>query len=342
MFFEDYTTKVWGRPPKEISADWGAQRVKGVSILALLKNIFGGKKKGEVETSLITEFLYPKFGPGQLWESVAKDVVDLGGTILMNARVVRIETKDGRIEAVVYEKDGVAVRLEADEVISSMPLRDLVRAMGDFAPAPVREVAEGLPYRDFVTVGLLVPKLNLRNETDLTTLGDIVPDCWIYVQEREVRLGRIQIFNNWSPYMVKDPVGTVWIGLEYFCAEGDAFWNLSDAEARDYAVAELVKMGLVDSGSPILDSVRARIPKAYPAYFDTYARIGELRPFLDQIPNLWCVGRNGQHRYNNMDHSMATSFRAVEAIDAGLVDKGPLWDVNTEETYHEEKKNDAK
>ncbi|MFA5006577.1 MAG: NAD(P)/FAD-dependent oxidoreductase [Candidatus Izemoplasmatales bacterium] len=341
MFFEDYTTKVWGRAPKDISADWGAQRVKGLSILALLRNIFG-KKKGKVETSLITEFLYPKLGPGQLWECVAADVAAMGGTIVMDARVEKIEVKDGRIASVTYAKDGAEIVVEADEFISSMPLKDLVAAIGEAAPAAVREIAGGLPYRDFVTVGLLLPKLNLKNETDLATLGDIVPDCWIYVQETEVRLGRIQVFNNWSPYMVKDPLHTVWVGLEYFCQEGDDFWNLSEAETIELARKELAKMGVIDETAPVLDAVRARIPKAYPAYFDSYARIGEIVPFLDSFDNLWCVGRNGQHRYNNMDHSMVTAFRAVEAIDCGSTDKRPVWEVNTEVEYHEEKQNDGR
>lgn len=341
MFFRDYTTKVWGREPKDISADWGAQRVKGLSILALLKNLFG-KKTGKVETSLITEFLYPKLGPGQLWECVAADIEAMGGLIVKNAAVDRIETADGAIRSVAYQKDGGRVVVAGDEFVSTMPIKDLVAAMGDAAPASVRAVSDHLPYRDFVTVGLLLPKLNLKNETDLTTLGDIVPDCWIYVQETEVKLGRIQIFNNWSPYMVKDPLHTVWIGLEYFCQEDDAFWNLSEADAIELARKELVKMGVIDETTPVLDAVRARVPKAYPAYFDAYARIGEVVTFLDAFENLWCVGRNGQHRYNNMDHSMVTAFRAVDAIDAGSVDKRPVWEVNTEVEYHEEKKSDER
>ncbi len=341
MFFEDYTTKVWGRAPKDISADWGAQRVKGLSIVALLKNIFG-KKKGHVETSLITEFLYPKYGPGQLWECVAEDIRAMGGAIVMDAAVDRIAVKDGRIVSASYRKDGATTTVKADHFISTMPIKDLVQSMGEAVPADVKAVAAGLPYRDFVTIGLLLPKLNLKNETDLATLGNIVPDCWIYVQETEVKLGRIQIFNNWSPYMVKDPQHTVWIGLEYFCQENDAFWNLSDADAKELARTELVKMGVIDAETPVLDAVRAKVVKAYPAYFDAYAKIGTVIPFLDSIENLWCIGRNGQHRYNNMDHSMVTAFRAVQSIDAGLTDKKAVWEVNTEVEYHEEKKTDAK
>ena len=340
MFFEDYTTKIWGRHPRDISADWGAQRVKGLSILALLKNFFR-KKKGPVETSLITEFLYPKYGPGHLWETVADDIRAMGGTIVMNAEVDAIRVENNRINAVSYRQGGIEVSLTGDVFVSTMAIKDLVAAMGNNAPAPVRTIAAGLPYRDFVTVGLLVPKLMLRNETGIRTLGDIVPDCWIYVQETRVRLGRIQIFNNWSPYMVKDPETTVWIGLEYFCQEGDEFWNLSEAEAVAVAARELVEIGVISPDVPILDSRRERVKKAYPAYFDAYAQIGEITPFLDAIENLYCIGRNGQHRYNNMDHSMVTAFRAVAAVDSGSQDKASVWNVNTEETYHEEKKSDG-
>jgi len=218
-----------------------------------------------------------------------------------------------------------------------MPLRDLVVGMND-VPAEIIKIAEGLPCRDFVTVGLLVNKLNLKNETEIPTLGNIVPDCWIYVQDTGVKLGRIQIFNNWSPYMVEDPENTVWIGLEYFCAEGDKFWNLSEEACVRGAIKELIKMGVINDESDVLDSHREKIKKAYPAYFDTYAEIDKLTAYVDQFTNLSCIGRNGQHRYNNMDHSMATAFEAVDNIRSGKTDKSNIWNVNTEKEYHEEKK----
>ena len=363
MFFEGYTEKVWGRHPREISADWGAQRVKGLSVWALIKDIFGKLLPGkrEVETSLIEEFYYPKYGPGQLWEKVLELSEEMGAKIVFHAKVNGLELgEDGSITRVKCE-DGTYY--DADVVISGMALKDLVRALdhtaeegreqlpldgksasdggresGTRIPASVREIAEGLPYRDFVTVGLLVDRLALKNETKIKTLGNIVPDCWIYVQDAGVKLGRLQIFNNWSPYMLADPENTVWIGLEYFCKEGDEFWNMSEEECVRFGISELRKIGVINEQTKILESCRERVEKAYPAYFDTYARMDELVQYLNKIGNLLCVGRNGQHRYNNMDHSMVTAFVAADVI-RGKATREALWNVNTEKAYHEEKKN---
>ncbi len=337
MFFEKYTEKLWGRHPSQISSDWGAQRVKGLSISAVIKDMF--KKlfhinNGKVETSLIEEFSYPKYGPGQLWELVATKFEKMGGTLLKNHKVVKINQKKGKITSIICEVDGKEKEFKADIFISSMPLKDLISGMND-VPKKIRDIALGLPYRDFVTVGLLVKKLNLKNKTNIKTLGNIVPDCWIYVQEPDVKLGRIQIFNNWSPYMVKDAKNTVWLGLEYFCNEGDDFWNMSDQECIDFAKSELIKMGIITKDD-VLDAHREKVKKAYPAYFDTYKDIDELIKYLDTISNLYCVGRNGQHRYNNMDHSMVTSFETVNNIVNGVTDKSNIWNVNTEKEYHEE------
>jgi protoporphyrinogen oxidase len=335
MFFESYTEKVWGRHPRSISADWGAQRVKGLSILALIKNILQRllpASRRTVETSLIESFSYPKFGPGQLWETVRDEVVSRGGTVRMNTQATGFATEGDRITAVLCGEESVP----CDLLISSMPLRSLIAGLPD-APQDVRRVAAGLPYRDFVTVGLLVNRLNLKNATDIKTLGDIVPDCWIYVQDAGVTLGRIQIFNNWSPYMVQDPLHTVWIGLEYFCAEGDAFWSMAEDACVQYAVGELIKIGVIDADTPVLDSCRERVEKAYPSYFDTYDEVDTVKSYLDTITNLYCVGRNGQHRYNNMDHSMATAFEAVDNIRSGNTSRDNIWNVNTEQSYHEKK-----
>ena len=343
MFFEGYTEKLWGRHPKEISADWGAQRVKGLSIRAIIKDMFGkllpGKKNRKVETSLIEEFWYPKYGPGQLWETTAEKVKEAGGKIWMECRVTSFKRgDDGRLTAVGFERDGAEEWLEADEVLSSMPVKDLVAGLGEDVPREIKRIAAGLPYRDFVTVGLLVPSLGLKNETQIRTLNNIVPDCWIYVQDTGVKLGRIQIFNNWSPYMVEKPKDTVYIGLEYFCSEGDDFWNMSEEESRRFAVRELKSMGILKGEEEVLACHRERVKKAYPAYFDTYAEMDKLIAYLNEYPNLYCIGRNGQHRYNNMDHSMATAFEAVENILTGREDKSPIWKVNTEKEYHEERK----
>ena len=340
MFFEGYTEKLWGRHPREISADWGAQRVKGLSIRAVLKDmlskVFGTKQK-EVETSLIEEFSYPKLGPGQLWETAAQEVENMGGEIRKGCRVCRFDTEGERITGVWYvDADGREVREEADVVISSMPVKDLVAGLPE-VPENEARIAAGLPYRDFVTVGLLVDRLELKNTTELKTLGNIVPDCWIYVQDTGVKLGRIQIFNNWSPYMVTDPEKYVWIGLEYFCSEGDEYWSMSEEEWVKFGVGELVSMGVITGADVVRDSHKECVKKAYPAYFDTYSEMDKLIEYLDTYKNLWCVGRNGQHRYNNMDHSMATSFAAVRGILANSDDKSGVWSVNTEKSYHEEK-----
>lgn len=345
MFFEDYTEKLWGVNPENISADWGAQRVKGLSLRkalwSMIKKPFTNGNDKEVETSLIEQFIYPKRGPGQLWEALADEVADLGGIILMETKALGLVTDGNRVTGVKVLREGKESVLDCDYVLSSMPVKDLVEGM-DKAPASVREVASALPYRDFITVGLLVDKLLIENKTDMKTVGNIVPDCWIYIQERDVKIGRLQIFNNWSPYMVADPENTVWMGLEYFCNEGDDMWNMSDADFISFAIGELAKIDVLRP-EDVRDSVRIRVKKAYPAYFGAYSRFDEVKDYLDGFENLFCIGRNGQHRYNNMDHSMLTAMEAVDAIAAGSSDKTAVWGVNTEKEYHEtnEKGNDT-
>lgn len=340
MFFENYTENLWGRHPSEISPEWGAQRVKGLSIMAVLKDIFGkifNKKNRTVETSLIEEFAYPKLGPGQLWELTAAEFEKMGGKIIKNAKVCEIiKDAHNKITGLVYEKDGEKITVDGDYVISSMPVKDLLLGMND-VPEEYREIAAGLPYRDYMTVGVLIPKLNLKNETKTKTIGNIVPDNWVYVHDKNVKMGRFQIYNNWSPYMVKDLENTVWMGLEYFCNEGDEMWSQTDEEFAKSAVKEMVTMGLINSENDVLDTHVERVKKAYPAYFDTYEKMDDLREYLNTIPNLFCVGRNGQHRYNNIDHSMCTSFEAVKNILSGETNKDNIWNVNTEKEYHEEK-----
>lgn len=343
MFFEGYTEKLWGRHPSKISADWGAQRVKGLSIIAILKDMLSklipGNKNRKVETSLIEEFVYPKFGPGQLWEITAQEFEKMGGKILKNSEVVKINAENGIVKSVTYTTNGAEVELDGDVFISSMPVKDLVHAWsGEEVPKKVKKVAAGLPYRDFVTVGVLVDKMKIKNMTELKTMNNIIPDCWIYVQDTSVKLGRIQIFNNWSPYMVKDVDKTVWIGLEYFCNEDDAFWRMSEKDCARLAINELVKIGVIDK-KDVLDFHREKVKKAYPAYFDTYNELDTVISFLSKHENLFCVGRNGQHRYNNMDHSMATSFETVKNILEGITTKENVWNVNTDTEYHEEKTN---
>ncbi len=338
MFFEDYTEKLWGINPSEIAADWGAQRVKGLSLTKAVLNVLSKpfKKDAKVETSLIEQYHYPKKGPGQLWEALAEKIEESGGRILKNNCVKSVCVIDNKISHIIVETPDGEKKYKADYYISSMPVKDLVAGMGEDVPADVKTVAEELPYRDFMTVGLLVNKLLLENKTKHKTLGNNVPDCWIYIQERDVKIGRLQIFNNWSPYMLRDPENTVWIGLEYFCNEGDEYWNMEDGEFIEFAASELEKIGIINK-SDILDSVRIKVKKAYPAYFGSYKDFDKVRKHLDTIENLFCIGRNGMHRYNNMDHSMMTAMEAVNCIKNNLADKSTIWNVNTEQEYHEEK-----
>lgn len=339
MFFEYYTENLWGRHPSEIDASWGAQRVKGLSIIAIIKDIFGKifhAKNRKVETSLIEEFKYPKLGPGQLWEVTAEEITKKGGVILKNAQVTKLQKNESnQITALTYRKDGEEITMEGDYFISSMPLKDLVAGMND-VPETAARIAAGLPYRDYMTLGVLVPKINLKNKTNIRTVNNIVPDCWVYVQDRTVKLGRFQIYNNWSPYMIQDLEHTVWIGLEYFVNEGDEFWNMTEEEFSKIGISEMIKLGLINDASEVIDTHMEKVKKAYPAYFDTYDEIDKLVEYLKTIENLYCVGRNGQHRYNNIDHSMCTSFETVKNILNGDKNKDNIWDVNTEKEYHEE------
>ncbi len=340
MFFEYYTQNLWGRHPSEIDASWGAQRVKGLSISAVLKDIFGKifkKKNRKVETSLIEEFKYPKLGPGQLWEITAQKIQEMGGKIIKNAKVVSFKRDaSGKIVSLTYTQDGKSIDMNGDVFISSMPVKDLVCGMND-VPENEFRIAKGLPYRDYMTLGVLVKKLNLKNKTKLKTVGNIVPDCWVYVQDRNVKMGRFQIYNNWSPYMVSDLENTVWLGLEYFVNEGDEMWTMKESDFSSFGVDEMLKLGLIESKDDVIDTHVEYVKKAYPAYFDTYDEMDTLRNWLNTIPKLYCVGRNGQHRYNNIDHSMATSFETVKNIMSGTTDKSNIWNVNTEKEYHEHK-----
>lgn len=333
LFFENYTENLWGRHPREISPEWGAQRVKGLSITTILKDIFGKKfkRKGrKVETSLIEEFLYPKYGPGEMWETVAQRITARSGKIIFGAKAVKVRRdKKNNVTAVVYQKDGKNITIKCDYAISTMPVKDLVEAMDD-VPEKYAKIANGLPYRSFKTVGVLCKGMALGNK-------HIIPDNWVYVHDRSVKMGRFQVFNNWSPYLVKNPK-TVWLGLEYFCDEGDDFWNMKDEDFAALAIDEMLKLGLIKSRKDVLDFHVESVKKAYPAYFDTYNQFGALRNYLDKIPNLYLIGRNGQHHYNNMDHSMCTAFEAVKNILSGKTEKTNIWNVNTEKDYHELKK----
>ena len=345
-FFKSYTEKVWGVPCKEISAAWGAQRIKGLSITKTLQHLIKqiGKKKAtgdiaqkDVETSLIEQFMYPKHGPGQMWEEVAKKVTDGGGQILTSWRVTRILTQGDRVTGVEAQnkKTGEQKVFEGDYFFSTMPIRELINSLDVKVPAEIQAISDGLVYRDFITVGLLLNKLKIK-EAD----GSMVQDNWIYIQEPDVQVGRLQIFNNWSPYLVADPT-KVWVGLEYFCYDTDDIWKLSNEKMIELAKHELEKIGIIDA-SDVTDATVIRVPKTYPAYFGTYDKFERIREHVDIYRNLFLVGRNGMHKYNNQDHSMLTAMMSVDNIIEGREDKHNIWDVNTEEDYHETKKDDVK
>lgn len=330
QFFKEYTEKVWGVPCSQISADWGAQRVKSLSILSAVvhafKDMLGLNKGKKVQTSLIEQFIYPKFGPGQMWEVVAQAVEAAGGQILMQHDVVGINLEEENIKTVtIVDKNGKQTKLECDTLVSTMPVKELVEALNGDLPGEVRDVSGRLQYRDFITVGLLYKKDALR---------EALADNWIYIQEPGVRVGRVQIFNNWSPWMVADDE-TVWLGLEYFCQEHDDLWTLSKEDMVNLAVSEMKKIGLVNT-LDILDNIVVQVPKAYPGYFgDAYKEFDKVRNYLDSVDNLFLIGRNGMHRYNNMDHSMLTAKEAAEQIISGNVDKSKIWNINISDEYHE-------
>ncbi len=329
-FFEDYTEKVWGVHPRDLDAGWGAQRVKGLSIASLLKDLLLSAlhiKNKKKETSLIEEFEYPRLGPGQMWERLAEMIREKGGSVELNTRCTALNVgPDGEIVSVEAQRsDGEHETIPCRVVFSSMPIKDLVAALkGAQVPRDVARAASELPYRDFITVGLLVKKLKIKQTTD----------TWIYIQEPGVKVGRMQIINNWSPDMVADP-STTWIALEYFCNEGDEMWTAPEDEFIRSAIGEMVKIGILDSADEVLDTVEVKMPKAYPAYFGSYKDMDKIRACLDSIPNLYCIGRNGQHRYNNMDHSMLTAILAADTAMGHGPGREAIWNVNTESDYHE-------
>ena len=328
-FFKDYTEKLWGVRCVDIAPDWGRQRVKGLSILKVLMNVL---KIGKKETSLIEWFWYPKFGPGQLWEEVAQQVRNQGGKIILNARVTKIKMDENKVSSVIINN---TKEIKCDYVISSMPIRDLIRALPK-VPKDVKHVANGLMYRDFRTAGILLNKMKLGYSLNENVMNGLTKDTWIYIQEKEVKLGRVQLFNNWSPYLVKNWKNQVWIGLEYFCNEQDKLWKMTDTDFISFAINEAEKIGLIDQ-KDVVDAVSFKVPKAYPAYFGTYPSFDLIKNYLNTLPNLYVIGRNGMHRYNNMDHSVLSAMTAVQDIIKPSKNREAIWNINTEQEYHETK-----
>jgi protoporphyrinogen oxidase len=345
-FFKDYTKKVWGVACTEIPADWGAQRVKQLSISKALvhavKSSFMKDKTIEQKnnhTSLIEQFMYPKLGPGQMWESVAKIVEEKGGIIIKNCAITGIDIAKNQVCELSYfdHTSNLKRVIKGDYYFSTMPVKELIAAMGDKVPGRLKKLAQNLQYRDFITVGLLLNQLKIKNGTNISNTGRPVSDNWIYIQEKDVKIGRLQIYNNWSPYMVAD-TSKIWLGLEYFCNEGDELWAMKDPDFMQFAIDELHKIEIIDRDE-VIDKTIIRMPKTYPAYFGSYARFDEISGFTDQLENLFLIGRNGMHKYNNQDHSMLTAIAAVNNVIKGVKTKKNIWEVNTDNDFHEIRKN---
>jgi protoporphyrinogen oxidase len=333
MFFKDYTRKVWGVSCRRISAEWGAQRVKGLSIKKTISqyvkkslNTKADLKQKGVETTLIEHFLYPKYGPGQMWERVSSKLKKRGVKILMGHKVVKLNTRGNKVTSVtIKNKSGKLKKYSAHYLFSSMPVRNLIRGFPK-APKNVLKISDGLAYRDFITVGLLIKKSPKTRH---------LVDNWIYIQDKNVKVGRIQIFNNWSPYLIPDKKMLL-IGLEYFCNKGDKLWNLGDDKLIALGRYELERIGFIRA-KDVVDGTVIRMEKTYPAYFGTFKNFDKIVNFTDKFENLFLIGRNGMHKYNNQDHSMLTAMVAVDNIISGRKNKDNIWAVNTEKDYLEEK-----
>jgi protoporphyrinogen oxidase len=322
IFFKTYTEKVWGIPCNTISAQWAAQRIKGLSLwTAVTSMLLGPFRRGSKKIkTLIDEFEYPRYGPGMMWDRFHEEVIKRGARVDMGVRARSLIHSDGVIVAVEAERDGRVERIPAADVLSTMPLRSLIRALSPAAPAEVRAAAERLNYRDFITVALIID------------VPHVFPDNWIYVHDSKVKLGRIQNFKNWSPDMVPDPAKTC-LGLEYFCFEGDGLWTMADADLIELGRREMGMIGLIDP-SKVTDGTVVRMPKAYPVYDEGYEEaLAVVRRYLDGFSNLQVAGRNGMHKYNNQDHSMVTAMLAVQNLGGSHHD---VWGVNADDEYHEE------
>ncbi len=330
-FFRDYTQKVWGVACESIPADWGRQRVKNLDIAGLIRHALGRAFRKDQHradhTSLIEQFLYPKYGPGQMWEAVAAEVKRLGGEIRLNTPVIRVRGNGRENIEEVEVSNGET--LKGDYFLSTMPVKDLVAGLTGIPVAErVKELAGRLAYRDFLIVGILTSGLTLDEDKEP------LKDNWLYIQDKEVMAGRVQLFHNWSPYLINDPSKT-WIGVEYFCNEPDDFWQSDEETIKATAIREMESIGILKK-EQVLDAIVVKVAKAYPSYYGAYEQFGEIRSALDTIDNLYLIGRNGMHRYNNTDHSMLTAMAAVDNIRSGRKDKANIWNINTEDEYHEE------
>jgi protoporphyrinogen oxidase len=336
-FFQSYTKKIWGMDCDAIPKSWGAQRIKSLSLYGTLKESliknFSANYQTQ-ETSLINNFLYPKFGAGQMYEAMADAITKKGGIIKLNTNIKEIKVKDNKVISLVATNltNQKTETYCGDYYFSSQALNDLI-AKTDTAAPEIKEISAGLVYRNLILVALIYKNLNLNNQTKKTTNDSLISDNWIYIQDEGVKMGRLDIFNNFSPSLLKES-DKVWLGAEYFCSAGDEFWTASDEDLLSLAKKELHKIGIASENN-FLDGTVYRQAQAYPAYFGTYNRLGELKNYLNKISNLFLIGRNGLHRYNNMDHSILSAITAVNNIITNRTDKNNIWEINSEDQYHE-------
>lgn len=343
-FFKDYTEKVWGIPCEKIPSSWGKQRVKDLDISLLIKHAFVSLFKNNrsidqagTSTSLIEQFLYPKYGPGQMWEAVAAEIIRLGGELHLNTSLESLKGDNNKLMSAVTKNTLTSEEMtfESDYFFSTMPVKDIMNRMYNInIPSEVKLISDGLEYRDFLIVGILASSLAIKDDRNK---HENIKDNWIYIQDKNIKAGRVQIFNNWSPFMVSNQENT-WIGIEYFCNEADTFWQQSDEKITQFAISEMESIHILHPDS-VTDTIVVKVEKAYPSYYGTYANFEIVKQFLNTIENLYPIGRNGMHRYNNSDHSMLTAIVAVDNIISGNVSKENIWDINTEDEYHEEKNN---
>jgi len=338
LFFEDYTEKVWGIHPKDLSDKWGAQRIKGISLFRVLWDFFTQifHLKKQKETSLIDEYYYPKLGCSQMWHLMLEEINNLGGKILLNQKVIGLTKTGNNITSVKITNNQTKEEqnLNCDILVSSMPIKELLTQTND-VPSEIRDLAQNLQYRDFILVTYVIKKLNLKNNTSFSTVDNMAPDSWIYLQDKNIKAGRLDIVNSFSPYLIKNFPNESIINMEYFCYETDDFYQKSDAEIIAFATEELNKLQAVDNENIITANVN-RIKKAYPSYCGSYEHFDKIKAYINSIKNLYCIGRNGQHKYNNMDHSISDGIEIAKILKNNL-DKSILWDLNTESEYQEEK-----
>ncbi len=331
LFFRDYTKKVWGRDASLISPEWGYQRVRGLSIASVLRNALMGKEAKHREISLTDYFYYPKYGSGYLWEQVSERITSLGGKILLNEKVSDIEFDNKIVQAIRLSSE---MKIPVDYCLSSMPIDDLINSISD-VPERISAIVNEIEYREMVIAGLMISRKSIKGSLFEQNNGTLIPSQWIYIQDANVKAGRIQIFDNWSPYLNPNRE-CVSLELEYFCDYGDTLWRATNDEWIAIIASDLRGLGFILKEEELNLVTIQRVEKAYPCYWGGYTRIDEIKQYLNGLENLVCIGRNGQHHYNNMDHSMATAFRAVEFLK-GVSPKENVWDINTNNDYHEEK-----